>query len=220
MSPGINNYGLERIMRKSDWALFTNEQLGLLAALTAAAANRIIALPFPSGFNIEMQTITTHKLQFDQHSPQPITKKNQMLAVYLSMLNKKFKDDFVRLEDSEDEAMRAQFEGPMYFGHSIATHSVGAADVIGADTGSGHSQIRANWNPEVRTVRQLTPFYLQFQNASTSGITTLGGVPTVVDYDLTEIEATTVREWFNVVQLTPAERGFRGDQLQWLRLNS
>jgi len=220
MSPGINNYGLERIMRRSDWALFTNEQLGFLAALTAAAANRIIALPFPSGFNIELQTITTSKLSFDQHSPQPITKKNQMLAVYLSMLNKKFKADFVRLEDSEDEAMRAQFEGPMYFGHSRLANSFGATGEV-ANLGShGHAQIRANWNPEVRSVRQLTPFYVQFQNASTVGIAAPQASPTVADYDLTEVEATTIREWFNVVPLTAAERGFRGDQLQWLRLNS
>lgn len=220
MSPGINNYGMERIMSNTDWAVFTNKQIGLLDPLTVAIANRLVALTFPSGFNIETQTITTHKIEFDQHDPQPISNNSQMLAIYLSMLSEKLTDDFVRLAAEDQEAMRAQFAGPMYFGDSgvVGSDSTAAGSVLSKR--NGHPQIKANWNPEVRRVRQLTPFYVMFQNASMQAVSTIGGNMGVVDYAQNSIDATTIREWFNVVKLTRAERGFRGSQLQWLRLNS
>lgn len=212
-----NIYGPKRVISRSDWALFTNEQLGFTSALSAAQTSRLIALTFPSGFNLQNQTITTSKLEFDQHNANPIIGDSQMLAVYMSMLQQDFSPTFNTLADVDDENMRAQFAGPIMFGLQEAITTIAADDIYSVD---GPGQKGADWYPEVPRVDQLTPFYIQFVNASRAAVSAAGSLPTRTDYIGASVEATTLREWFNVRNLTKAERDMRGNQLQWLRLNS
>ncbi len=209
-----NVYGPPRVMSRSDWALFTNEQFGFTANLTSDPAVFAFAMPYPSGFNLETQTITTSKFEFDIHLSKPASDQQQLLGCYMSMLDKEFASTFNALADADDENMRAQFAGPIIFGDSALVSSIvteNIVDSIGELKG-------ADWYPEIKKVDQLTPMYLQFINKSMGPVTAAGGSRTGVDF--TSPESTTIREWFNVRALTGSEKSMRNQQLQWLRLNS
>lgn len=214
-----NVYGPPRVMSRSDWALFTNEQYGFTGALVSGVNNVFaFAMPYPSGFNLETQTITSSKFEFDQHDSNPSGDAQQQLSVMISMLDKELSATFNKLTDADDENLRAQFASAIMFGDgrlvsSFADANGNVVDITGEHRG-------ADWYPEIRKVDQLTPMYFQFINNSMGAVTAAGGGLTNTNYLVASVEATTIREWFNVRALTGAEKSMRNQQLQWLRLNS
>lgn len=212
-------YGPPRVMSRSDWGLFTNEQFGFTAALDAAQTLFAFAMPYPSGFNLETQTITTSKFEYDLHAALRSNRNSQELQAYMSMLDKEFTATYISLGDADDENMRAHFAGPIAFGDMELITAIADANGNLIDFAKP-GLVGADWYPEIRRVDQLTPLYIQLVNASRAAPTVVGGSVGQQDFVTGSVEQTTLREWFNVRSLTSAEKSMRNQQLQWLRLNT
>lgn len=210
------NYGAPRQLDSSvDFAVYTNEQYGFVANI-AADGHFAYATPFPSGVDLQNQTIQLQRLDKGIHSFE--TNAMQALATYLSMLDEEFADfPGLVLLDANDEEFRAQFDGPItygWFNHiQNQTGAEGYRNVVDMDKNK-----LTHYYPAIKQLDLLTPLYQQEVNITLANSTTPGGAPVATTF--VEQESTFQRLWFDVRNLTSAEKNMRGNQLQWMRLNS
>jgi len=210
------NYGAPRVLDDDvDFAVYTNEQFGLVADI-AADGHFAYATPFPSGINLESQTIRLQRL--DKGIASYETNSRQALATMLSMLDEEF-GDFVdtSLLDLNDEEWRAQFDGPIEYGNFANENHQAGAEAFRQTYNSDYNHFLHAY-PVKKRVDILTPLYQQeiniSQTASAAPTTDPAGVL------FTEYESVFQRLYYDVRDLTSAERNMRGNQLQWMRLNS
>jgi len=214
------NYGAPRMLDSSvDFAVYTNEQFGFTANI-AADGHFAYATPFPSGVDLQNQTIQLQRLDKGVFSYEPATPSdpNQTLACMLSMLDEEF-GDFVgtRLLDANDEEFRAQFDGPIQYGNFYNfSQQTGAGDEDFRHTYDSDMNKFVHYYPAIKQLDLLTPLYQQEVN--TSLLFTALSDPSAAAF--TEQESTFQRLYYDVRNLTSAEKNMRGNQLQWMRLNS
>lgn len=221
MSASLNHYGAERVLPPSDFAVYTNEQYGWTAALVDGT-NEVFAfaMPYPSGINLESQTIQLLAEDWAAHAAGPtIPNETQMMSVYLSMLDEEFgATSGAILTDVDDEEMRAHFDGPIKFGKSSAWMADATAGTAVGNFVDPNLDSAIRYYPWVRKVDLLTPLYHQI----VGGSYTMGVVsevpPASTDTDI--FEQVTLKPIYTVRNLTSRERSMRNSQFQWMRLNS
>ncbi len=213
-------YGAPRTLSEPcDWALFTADQYGFNdITLDSTKQTFTFASPFPSGFNLEDQTIKFKRIDYNMARHGDPQDLSYMLSVYLSMLEEDFPGDFgVLASAAEKQKMRSQFDGPIKFGQSTE-QTTGSAYAHSNDSISQlvQSDTLQLYYPPIAEVDLLTPLYQQFVNETINSTNTV--FPTRADFD--QAPTVTYRQWFEVRNLTSSEKSMRGNQLQWLRLNS
>lgn len=214
------NHGAPRQLDSSvDFAVYTNEQFGF-TSLIAADGHFAYATPFPSGIDLQNQTIQLQRLDKGQHQYEPNTRQMQALTTYLSMLDEEY-GDFVggELLDANDEEFRAQFDGQITYGWMYNTFQQ-----AGADASDYMNAVHADFNtlihfyPAIKQLDLLTPLYQQEVNISFAVSAAPGTHPAAVNFAAQE--SVYQRLWYDVRNLTSTEKNMRGNQLQWMRLNS
>ncbi len=212
-------YGAPRTLSEPvDWALFTNDQYGFTTTLDSTKQTFTFASPFPSGFNLEDQTIKMKRMDYNmaRHGdPQDFA---YALSVYLSMLEEDFPGAFgVLATNADKQTMRSQFDGPIKFGQTTEYTTDATLNHEGTTISQQiNSDTLQIYYPPIAEVDLLTPLYQQFVNETLN--TTDTAFTVRADFD--QNDTVTYRQWFEVRNLTSAEKSMRGNQLQWLRLNS
>lgn len=214
-------HGTGRVLPPSDFAVYTNEQFGFTASLVDNTNNLFaFALPYPSGINLDRQTIKIRAIDFSNHILNHTQQLTQALGAYLSMLDEEFSatgGDV--LADVDDEEMRAQFDGPVTFG---ALGALLTEDTAAGTTGNATNQDNVHhvrYFPWQREIDTLTPVYVQLVKSIYSPGSVSETAP-VVTGNFTSQEQVTIKPIFVTRNLTSRERSMRNNQFQWMRLNS
>lgn len=215
-------HGTGRVLPPSDFAVYTNEQYGFTATL-ADSTNHVFAfaLPYPSGINLERETIAIRAIDYNFHDPTPDVGSAQMLDAYMSMLDEEFSATFATLTDADDEEMRAHFDGPITFGTSGAiTTDTQTATAEGFAIQYNNDLVKqVRYFPWQSEIDLLTPLYIQLVKHNLTGQAGVENDP-VTTGDYIRMEETTIKPIYRVRALTSSERSIRGNQFAWMRLNS
>jgi len=212
-------YGFPSVMPlAADFVFYSNEDYGFNANLVAATNDvEAFALPYPATLDLFDETIVVHAMEFIQQTgagPQAGT-TTESLIVHLSMLDREFGASwFGTLSDADDEAMKAQFAGPMFFGQALL-NVTGAASIEGTERHLD-SFITAVYFPPV-PLDLVTPLFIQFTNQARN-ITLLTNAVAEGNYD--NFENTGIRVWFTRRNLTSAEKATRNMAIRFQRLDS
>jgi len=212
-------YGFPRIMPLAvDFVVYSNEDIGFIANLVAGTNDvYAFALPYPATLDLFDETIVVHAIEFMSHIPAN-TREGvtvQGLVAHLSMLDREFGPSWFGLvSDAEDEAIKAQFAGPMYFGAN-QINITAVASVEGTQRNQD-STITAVYYPPV-PLDLITPLFIQFTDQSVT-ITLATNVD--VEADFTDFEAVVLRVWFTRRNLTSAEKATRNMAIRFQRLDS
>ncbi len=212
--------GAPRVLPPSDFAVYTNEQFGFIAALVDNT-NHVFAfaLPYPSGINLENQTIRIRAMDLQVHMSEQDHISTNMLAAYFSMLDMEFDSDFTVLDDGEDEKIRAHFDGPMEFGTRSAVMADSTAGAAWGTLDAGLISQHHRYYPWQTSVDLLTPQYVQLVKHH-SYATGVDSAVLPANASFGDFEQTTIKPIFEVRSLTSREKSIRGNQFQWMRLNS
>jgi len=219
---GYKVYGPERILPDDvDFVWYSNENLGFTAAL-ADGTNHVFAysMPYPAGMNLFSETIDIYRIDFMVRD----TLGEAALVFltedwYLSMLDKEFNADWTgTFVDTEDENLKAHFDGPISMGVEWA-NVVGSGATVGYTQalGAGKTQV-VHYYPPVRKLNAVTPLFIQFAGFTTTITLSTGATATTNTFARHENVAN--RMFFKVRNLTATERSIRSDQLRWQLLNS
>jgi len=200
----------------ADFITFTNEQFGLNANLTAAANVLAFALPYPSSMDLASQSLILWSLEFlfITRAADDAQNTHPMLQAYVGVADRRFGATFGGdLTDVDDEAMKAQMEGPMNFGmqgnHSITTAAIDGVRMNDRSTA-------AIFNPKF-PLDLFFPLRVQLvNNANTWTLLTSDGTPA----DFTSIDQVMLRMWYTTRQLSPQEMGFRGAAARLARIEN
>jgi len=178
-----------------DFVVYSNEDLGRTNAFAAGLDTFNLALPYPSSMNLWEETMMLFCLEIISHrAPFQFTALTEVGGeiVHLSMLD----DDFGAnwggvLVDAEDEAFKAKFAGPMYYGRR--TQSLTSAARV--ETYGGPLDVYDNikyFPPEPLDL--VTPLFINWTNAM--GTYTLISGQSVLDDDANITENMAIRAWF------------------------
>lgn len=200
-----------------DFVNYSNEDQGFNASLVPGTNdNQEIALPYPATLDLFDETIRVHALEFILAKGQgyDVGTVPNALTVWLSMLDRSFTVSwFGELADADDEAMKAQFAGPMQFGTTRA-HVTGTAAL--GDLHNSDSVNNILYYPPV-PLDLVTPLFITLVNSSFT-ITLLTNAK--VEVSFTRFEQVVIRTWFNRRPLTPAEMQSRNMAIRFQRLDS
>jgi len=203
-----------------DFYTLTNEDIGFTTALTTGVNDVYsFALPYPSSIDLFEETIVIHAIEFlfvANDSARAVGDLNGLLA-FLSMLDKEFPPTFNgNLGDTSDEAWKAQFGGPIYFGERERMNTTVAS--VEANTYRNDYIRNANYFPPV-PLDLLTPLYIQFVNQNTA-IDLATSVGTLASFTTGDVERVTLRPWFTKRNLTTSERSARNTAVRFQLLDS
>jgi len=178
-----------------DFVNYSNEDLGRVNSFAAGLDTFNLALPYPSSMNLWEETMMLFCIEF-------ISQRGNLLGpalaqvggevVHLSMLD----DDFGAnwdgiLVDGEDEAMKAKFAGPMYYGRrSQQLTATARTESFGGPL--DNTEIAKYYPPEPLDL--VTPLFINWTNAMGTYTLVTGAV--VLDDDADTTEALMVRVWF------------------------
>lgn len=212
-------YGPQRkLPDDTDWSLHTNEQFGFVANLVHDTNDvYAFATPYPSGFNLSEQTIKVRAIDYHVQQMNEDLGAMQALTVFLSMLDEELSATFQSLADGDDEEMRAQFDGPIPFGRHTGWRIANAGTSIEPNQ-LNHNDGPTLYQPRIDELDLLTPLYQQFTTATWAPVEPAETLPQLGSF--TKFEETWYRLWWGLRDLTSAEKSMRGNQLQWMRLNS
>ncbi len=190
-----------------DFVTYSNEDLGVEAAYAAGADVKRIALPYPSSMNLWRETMIVFAIEFIEHAQANPTNGVTALGgqvAHLSMLDKRFGDNWDGvLADAEDEAWKAQFAGPIWFGkHSALVTAVGNLPVIVPKLDANKTAL---YFPPV-PLDIVTPLFIQLTNQAVNITLAEGSVTR--DDDANPSERTTIRVWFIKRDFTSLELAF------------
>lgn len=198
---------------------FSNEDFGFDDALvTGTNENTQFALPMPASLDTDREAIVVFALEFINmgvSSNLLTTTAVSGLDVYLSALDKEFGATFRGvLDDTEDEAWKSKFGGPLYFGTDLATITA-AASVEGTQRKTD-AEVSALYFPPV-PLDLVDPLFITFVNKS-SDIVLATNATTFRDFNT--FERVSIRTWYVKRQLTRAEMGDRAVMNRFQRLES
>lgn len=212
-------YGFPALMPLDvDFVNYTNEDIGFNASLVAGTNDVIsIALPYPATLDLFDETIVVHCIEhiIQQASILVAGTSASGLMAHYSYLDRQFGASwFGVLSDADDEAMKAQFAGPMYFG--VKGFNVTATSSVEGNYRQMDSNVIAKYFPPV-PLDLITPLFIQFTGQSNS--VTLA-TNAVAEASFTLFERVVTRVWFNRRNLTPSERQSRNMSIRFQRLDS
>lgn len=214
-------HGTGRVLPPSDFAVYTNEQFGFTANLVDNTNNVFaFALPYPSGINLDRQTIKIRAMDFSQHRTSNTLESVAALAAYLSMLDEEFGATTAdSLTDTDDEEMRAQFDGGIVFGNLGAQLQETTAAGFRTQAYDTDLNKHVRYFPWQREIDTLTPLYVQLvkQTYNPGGASETAPV---VTGDYSQQENLTIKPIYGIRNLSSRERSMRNNQFQWMRLNS
>jgi len=202
----------------SDFVNYSNEDIGFNASLVAATNDVFaFALPYPATLNLFDETIVVYAIELMVLNTGRMHHGVTMLALeaWFAMLDREFGATwFGDLSDAEDEAFKAQFGGPVYFGE--AKTNITATVAAEGSYREGDTNIIAMYYPPV-PLDLITPLFIQFVNAS--GTATLA-TNVVANANFTVFERTALRVWFTKRMLTSSEKATRNMAIRFQRLDS
>lgn len=215
------NYGFPHLFKPPpdlDFYVLSNEDIGFIANLVTGTNDVFaFALPYPSSIDLFDETIVVHAIEFIfQSIAKPTTGTSVYgLLAFLSMLDKEFSPTFLGVgADTEDENLKAQFAGNIYFGYG-RTNITAVASVEGTERNMD-SMVKATYFPPI-PLDLVTPLYIQFVNQSAT-ITLATNASAMRDFD--QFEKVYLRVWFTTRKLTESEKSARAMQVRWQRLDS
>ena len=201
-----------------DFYLLSNEDIGFIASLVTGTNDvEAFALPYPATIDLFDETIVVWAIDFIIQATLALNSAvtTQGLMVHLSMLDVEFSASwFGNLTDADDEALKAQFAGPLYFGQTQTTVTA-TASVEGSERHPDGQQMNRYYPPVA--MRLVTPLYIQFTTQSQT-ITLATNV--VAELNFTTFERVALRVWFTRSPLTSFEKGFRMMQVRFQRLDA
>lgn len=201
-----------------DFVVYSNEDVGFIATLAAGTNDNFqFALPYPATLNLFDDTIVIHNIEFHaQDTTRHVASTNlRALTAYLSYLDRDFTVSWYgSMADIDDEAMKAQFAGPLYFGRD-RINVLGTASVEGTERG-GDTIIYASYFPPT-DLDLVTPLIVTLTNSSAS-ITLATNASAELDF--TTFEQFYMRVWFTRRKLTFDERQARNMTIRFQRLDS
>lgn len=189
-----------------DFVTYSNEDIGFIAAFAAGSDVYQYPLPYPSSMNIWRETMMLFAMEFLFIAPMHLTTGLAIegISVYLSMLGDDFGVNWGGVgADAEDETLKAQFAGPMWFGRALTT-IVATAAVEGSQRRQDTTQNIMYYPPEPLDL--VTPLYVNYTNQSAT--VTLATNASVLDDDSNPTDLTAVRVWFLKRDYTPMEQAF------------
>lgn len=188
-----------------DFVTYSNEDLGFTAAFAAGADVARFALPYPSSMNLWEETMIVHCIEFIKHDRNgPINGATLLggLTAHLSMLDEQFGDNWGGdLTDTDDEAFKAQFAGPIYFGNNWV--NVTAVASVEGSARPVDTNTTAQYFPPV-PLNLITPLYVQLTNTMFN--ITLATNVVGIDDDANCSEQTALRVWFTPRPLSAMEQ--------------
>jgi hypothetical protein len=212
-------YGFPRdLPRGVRFVVYSNEDYGWTATL-AAGVNDVInfALPYPASMDFFNESFILHAIEFLQCTDQLPTGSRAILQAYLSMLKVEFAATFRgAATDTEDEALKSKFAGPILFGQ-LSGNVQAAAAAEGGWRRYDNTYNAVYFPPTPEGLDLVTPLYLDFVNQSGSA-----AVATNIwtDGDNAGFELVMLRCWFTKRRLTQSERDFRAGVLSLMVLES
>lgn len=212
-------YGFPRELPPDvDFYVLSNEDVGFETALTTGSNDVYqFAMPYPSSMEIDDETIIVHAIEFMLHAEHKAKGGGgvQNLLVYLSMLDIDFTATFRGgLGDTDDEAMKSKFAGPMFIGESHL--NVTAVASVEGTQRFFDNVISALYYPPV-PLDLLTPLYVDLVNSAVS-VTLATNAAAAANF--TDVDKFTMKVWFTIRKLTKAEKDARSVQLRFQRLDS
>lgn len=201
-----------------DFYTLSNEDQGFTANLVAGTNDvHAFALPFPATLNLFTQTIIDWATDFIFHATLALSAGTaiQALMYHQAMLDQEFSVSwFGNLTDLDDEALKAQYCGPCFFGQH-RTSIVATAAVEGSQRENDVVK-NSRYTPPV-PLRLVSPKYIQYTNQSQT-ITLATNV--VAEANFVNFEKVVVRQWFTRSNLTRGEMDNREVQIRFLRLDA
>lgn len=178
-----------------DFVVYSNEDLGRTNPFAAGTDTFNLALPYPSSMNLWEETMMLFCIEFIRHTgPRAVNAIVELGGeiVHLSMLDDDFGANWAGLlSDADDEAFKAKFAGPMYFG--IAQANITAtASVEGTERHFDIYYTAKYFPPEPLDL--VTPLFINWTNAMANITLAENAITQDDDADITEEIAT--RVWF------------------------
>ncbi len=205
-----------------DFVVVTNEDLGLVANLTAATLNHFnTTIPYPQEWDPDNEVCVLYKIQFHTRSViYPRDDNHQQWAVNMSYLDRNpAAATYGNVgSDTEDEYHKSIFAGPLVFGNEFSYPSAAAAVEVMKLPMNG--QRMAEYVPEV-PLSMFFPIYLDFFGVSASYALATGNETAI---DTTNFENVEVRYFYRIRSMNSAERALQnalaGVPVRWAQLGS
>lgn len=201
-----------------DFYELSNEDIGFTANLaTGTNDSHSFSLPYPASIDLFEETIVVHCVEFYMDLPAHTAGASAFfgLQAFISMLQKDFSATYRdQGGDGEDENLKAQLDGWIYFGQKKIIPTAAAA-VEGVQRDMDVMQ-KAKWFPPV-PLDLVSPLYLQFVNASVN--VTLA-TNNITDASFTPFEQVKTKVWFTRRKLTAAEKQSRNVAIRFQHLDS
>jgi len=206
------------IPRDVDFVLYSNEDIGFIATLTAGTNDVFaFALPYPATLDLFDETIMVHALEMGMQQFHGMigSTGGAALVAHLAMLDREFGASwFGNLSDADDEALKAQFAGPIVFG-TRGINITAVASVEGTYRPTDQTTDAIYFPPVPLDL--VTPLFIQFTGQNR--VVTLATNATA-EADYTDFESVYVRVWFTRRGLTSEERQGRNMSIRFQRLDS
>lgn len=199
---------------------FTNEDFGFNASLVwNTNDHEQFDLPIPASIDEWYETYVIWKMQFSLiETPHYTDDKEGGLTVWLSYLNRSLSVAWGGvLSDSQDEWVKSQFAGPMYFGPSSVTNTdTNTAAVGGQIKWPSDDEISAIYYPEI----PLDQSYPMRVTLHANAFTVDPDTNDETSVDFTGFEKVIIRCWFTKRNLSRAEIDARAPVQRFLHIES
>ena len=196
--------GENKLPKNADFYLLTNEDINFIANLVTATNDNIqFAIPYPSSIDLLNETIEIHRMEF-LYLDADVLRGGlalQALQAYISYLKKDLTTTWRgSLTDAEDEFLKAQLAGPIFFGEQKINLTATAA-VEGSER-EADATVQAMYHPP-HQLDMSTPIYVTLVN---NAVTQALATNAITAANFTTFDKVALKIWFTKRTLTRAEK--------------